>query len=76
MKCALKLPGCYGARLTGGGFEGSTVYLVRANFAEQFCESLRVAYQARFGVKAETYVCQAVDGAVARLSIEQGSGAC
>jgi len=30
-----------------------------------FCETLKDAYRERFNVSAETYVCEAVDGALA-----------
>ena len=56
-------PGCYGARLTGGGFGGCTVNLVERGQSEAFAEALRVAYKKQFGITAETYVCEAVDGA-------------
>ena len=56
-------PGCYGARLTGGGFGGCTVNLVERGQSEAFAEALRLAYKKQFGITAETYVCDAVDGA-------------
>lgn len=65
---AIALPGCYGARLTGGGFGGSTVNLVNATEVETFIEALRAAYQQRYPLELQTYVCEAVDGAVARNS--------
>ena len=60
------LGGCFGARLSGGGFGGCTVNLVRLEEAEAFRRALQMAYQGRFGIAAEVYVCEAVDGAVAR----------
>ena len=65
---AITLEGCYGARLTGGGFGGCTVNLVAAAQAETFSRALRVSYHERFGVDAETYTCDAVDGAFARAA--------
>jgi len=61
---SVALRGCYGARLTGGGFGGCTVNLVERDAGAEFCETLKDAYSARFGVSAETYVCEAVDGAL------------
>jgi galactokinase len=61
---SVALRGCYGARLTGGGFGGCTVNLVERDAGAEFCETLKDAYSARFGVLAETYVCEAVDGAL------------
>jgi len=63
---ALELAGCYGARLTGGGFGGCTVNLVDMQAAESFAIDLRRAYRLRFNIDAEIYLCDAVDGAVAR----------
>jgi galactokinase len=65
---AIGLDGCYGARLTGGGFGGCTVNLVKTADAEAFSATLRKAYRKQFGIEAETYICEAVDGAVARNS--------
>ncbi|HEY4356480.1 MAG TPA: galactokinase [Acidobacteriaceae bacterium] len=60
---AAGLQGCFGARMTGGGFGGCTVNLVTNSEVESFIASLTSAYRARFGVDAETYVCTAVAGA-------------
>lgn len=57
------LPGCIGARITGGGFGGCTVNLVKAAQAEAFGESLKSAYLARTGIRAEVYLCTASEGA-------------
>lgn len=65
---AIALEGCHGARLTGGGFGGCTVNLVSHEQAASFAEALRSAYKARFAIDAETYTCEAVDGAMARLA--------
>jgi galactokinase len=61
---ALLLEGCFGARLTGGGFGGCTVNLVAAKDAERFASSLKDAYRKRFLLEAPVYICEAVDGAV------------
>lgn len=60
---ALRLPGCYGARLTGGGFGGCTVNLVSSERAENFADSLQHAYREQFQLDAPVYVCEAVAGA-------------
>ena len=62
---AIALPGCFGARLTGGGFGGCTVNLVEADAAEVFSAHLKSAFRERFQLDAETYTCAAMDGAVA-----------
>jgi galactokinase len=66
VETAVELPGCYGARLTGGGFGGCTVNLVKAEKLERFIAELTKRYRERFGIAAESYVCEAVDGAVRR----------
>ncbi len=63
VETAAELPGCFGARLTGGGFGGCTVNLVQHGEAERFCSALKAAYQRRFSRTAETYLCEAADGA-------------
>jgi galactokinase len=56
-------PGCLGARLTGGGFGGATINLVRRDQVESFSGAMAVCYEQRTGRKLEPMVCQAVDGA-------------
>ncbi len=63
---AANLPGCYGARLTGGGFGGCTVNLVRKDAVAAFIEKLRAAYLAKYRIEADTFVCEPVDGALRR----------
>jgi len=69
---ATALPGCFGARMTGGGFGGCTVNLVEHEAVAQFCETLKDAYRARFALTADTYVCEAVDGALADAATRDG----
>ena len=64
---AITLPGCYGARLTGGGFGGCTVNLVETAATESFQNALAAAYRDRFGITPETYICTPSDGALAQL---------
>jgi galactokinase len=60
---ANKQPGCFGARLTGGGFGGCTVNLVAAGQAEAFTAAMRTGYQAATGITAEIYTSRASAGA-------------
>jgi galactokinase len=64
VELAWKQPGTLGARMTGAGFGGCTVNLVRAEAAEPFACAVAEGYQKALGIKAETYVCQASDGAL------------
>ncbi len=63
---AASLPGCYGARLTGGGFGGCTVNLVRKEATEAFVEKLRAAYLSKYRIDADVFICEPVDGALRR----------
>jgi galactokinase len=65
VELAWKQPGTLGARMTGAGFGGCTVNLVRAEAAGAFAEAVREGYQTSLGLKAESYVCRASDGALA-----------
>jgi galactokinase len=60
---AVKQPGCYGARLTGGGFGGCTVNLVAADHAPAFVETMRAGYLTDTGITAEIYTSRASAGA-------------
>jgi galactokinase len=55
--------GVFGARMTGGGFGGCAVALVRPGAAEAVARSLEVAYRARFGRECSVFVTRASDGA-------------
>jgi galactokinase len=63
VEIAESLPGCYGARLTGAGFGGCTVNLVKRTAADSFSAQLASRYQAQTGLKSEIYICHASDGA-------------
>jgi galactokinase len=71
---AVRLPGCFGARLTGGGFGGCTVNLVNRTQAEGFGDALKKAYHKRFNIQADIYICEAVDGAILRNSRQEEQG--
>jgi galactokinase len=60
---ANKFSGCVGARMTGGGFGGCTINLVRSNQVEQFAIHMREGYQGATGITPEIYSCAAADGA-------------
>ena len=67
VELALKQTGVLGARMTGAGFGGCTVNLVRADAAELFADAVKEDYHEATGLNAEAYVCEASDGALARL---------
>jgi galactokinase len=62
------LPGYYGGRMTGGGFGGCTLSLVKATDAEAFADQIAVRYQRATGIKPAVYICSAADGARAELN--------
>lgn len=60
---ARKHPGCLGARLTGGGFGGATINLVRRSQVESFCSAMALAYEKRTGRPLRPMACEITDGA-------------
>jgi galactokinase len=62
---ARSLKGYCGGRMTGGGFGGCTVNIVRAADAETFAKQISERYQAEIGIKPDVYVCSAANGASA-----------
>ena len=56
-------PYALGARMTGGGFGGCTINLVRQEAAEDFQQKVSHEYQNATGIKPEIYICNAADGA-------------
>jgi galactokinase len=59
--------GVHGARMTGGGFGGSTINLVTTAAADSFADAMREAYQRETGVVPDILVCAAADGAAPAL---------
>jgi len=63
VETAFRMPGILGARMTGGGFGGSTVNLVEENAAERFMETLADEYRQRMGIVPEIRRCLSSEGA-------------
>lgn len=59
---AWKVDGVIGSRITGGGFGGCTVSIVRDDAVETFKEQVGATYQERVGKTADFYVVQIGDG--------------
>jgi len=55
--------GLIGARMSGGGFGGSTINLVHATSAAQFAARMEELYRKKTGITPHIYTCTAVDGA-------------
>ena len=64
---AQAMPGVLGSRITGGGFGGCTVSIVKNDTVDRFVEEIGKAYQEKVGHEAEFYVVEIGDGA-GRLS--------
>lgn len=58
-----RLPGCLGARLSGGGFGGITVHLVAAPQSQAYADGLRTAFRARTDLEPDLMICQPGPGA-------------
>jgi len=56
-------PDCCGARMTGAGFGGCAVALVRAESADAFAIRVAQAYRKATDLAPSIYVCQAANGA-------------
>jgi galactokinase len=59
---AQAVSGCYGSRLTGAGFGGCSVSLVRQDAVERFKTEVAAAYKQATGRDTTIYVCRASDG--------------
>ena len=60
---AWQIPGVIGSRITGGGFGGCTVSIVKNDAVESFIEKVGEGYRARTGHAAEFYVVDVGEGA-------------
>ena len=59
---ARKIDGVIGSRMTGGGFGGSTVSLVKDEAVDTFIAEVGRNYEARTGLKPEFYVAEVGQG--------------
>ena len=60
---AWKTPGVVGSRITGGGFGGCTVSIVKNDAVENFITTVGAAYKEQVGHEAEFYTVDIGDGA-------------
>ena len=60
---AWKIDGVIGSRMTGGGFGGCTVSLVKDEAIDTFIDKVGKAYEAKIGIKPEFYIAEIGDGA-------------
>jgi galactokinase len=62
VEIAQKQAGCYGARMTGAGFGGCAVALVRSSQVDAFADHVHLAYKQATKLSPNIYICQASDG--------------
>lgn len=62
-EAAWQVEGVIGSRMTGGGFGGCTVSLVKEEAIPTFIEEVGKAYTAKTGLKADFYIAEISDGA-------------
>ncbi len=60
---AISIPAVYGARMTGGGFGGCTVNLLKPGSNGQFTSRMTAAYRQEFGLDPQVYSCHPSAGA-------------
>jgi galactokinase len=63
VELAERQTGVLGARMTGAGFGGCTINLVRADESGEFQRHISEEYQATTGLKPDIHICQASQGA-------------
>jgi galactokinase len=56
------MAGVYGSRMTGGGFGGCTISLVRSGAVEEFQSAIAHGYHQATGRKPDIYIVRASDG--------------
>jgi galactokinase len=62
VEIAGQVEGVYGTRMTGGGFGGCTISLVKAESAERFKRTVAHGYEEATGLSPEIYVSSAAAG--------------
>ncbi|HEY8996791.1 MAG TPA: galactokinase [Edaphobacter sp.] len=68
VEIAMRQPGCIGARITGGGFGGCTVNVVKTEAVDDFVAQVKAEYERATGIKADCFVSSPSDGALALVA--------
>jgi len=63
VEAAQTTPGCFGARLTGGGYAGAAVALVTRESAERFIRAVEDEFHEATGLQGHCYVVESARGA-------------
>jgi galactokinase len=72
IEIAQDAPGFLGGKLSGAGWAGCTVNLVRAECAVDFSDAVRTAYARVTGTTPEIHICRAAQGAFGRNLVPSG----
>jgi galactokinase len=72
IEIAEEAPGFLGGKLSGAGWAGCTVNLVRAEDAQAFSQQVRAAYSERMGTIPKVHICHAASGAFGRALVPAG----
>lgn len=65
--------GVFGSRMTGGGFGGCTVSLIRMERAEEIADVLAARYHEQTGRTADVFITRPAEGIIGRRSITSGA---
>ena len=63
VRLAQSQSGCFGARMTGGGFGGCAIALVENAHASTFITKITAGYQQETGLQPHVYICHPANGA-------------
>ena len=69
IELSMSLPGCVGARLSGGGFGGISIHFVENAKVEEYSNRISTAYKLRTGIETVPILCELGDGAEVKTVI-------
>jgi len=62
VQAAQSSTGCYGARLTGGGYAGAAIALVDRTATEEFISNVEDGFHDATGLQGHCYVAESASG--------------